>query len=142
MSKSHTFLLNFLNWAEFANFMNIAIIGASSHREKYGNKAVRAYVANGDTVFPINPKEDKIENLPCYKSVLDVPNRIDVVSLYVQSKVGLALVPEFVKKKIPVAYLNPGAESQELISALESAGIEARVACSILAIGKFPGDFP
>ena len=35
----------------------VAVIGASNDRRKYGNKAVRAYVESGYTVFPVNPKE-------------------------------------------------------------------------------------
>lgn len=49
---------------------SIAIIGASSDRSKFGNKAVRAYKRKGFKVFPINPKESKIEGLKCYRSVI------------------------------------------------------------------------
>ena len=33
----------------------VAIIGASSNRAKYGNKALRAYERQGYRVIPINP---------------------------------------------------------------------------------------
>ena len=35
----------------------VAVIGASNHRSKYGNKAVRAFVQQGYAVYPVNPKE-------------------------------------------------------------------------------------
>jgi len=38
----------------------IAIIGASADRGKFGNKAVRAFVRQGYTVYPVNPKETEI----------------------------------------------------------------------------------
>ncbi len=34
---------------------SIAIIGASNDPGKYGNRAVRAYQAQGWTVYPVNP---------------------------------------------------------------------------------------
>ncbi len=40
--------------------MKVAVVGASQNREKFGNKAVRAYVKNGDTVYPVNPNASKI----------------------------------------------------------------------------------
>jgi len=39
---------------------SVAIIGASSDRSKYGNKAIRAYTLRGYTVYPVNPKEDYV----------------------------------------------------------------------------------
>ena len=48
--------------------MSIAIIGASSDRKKFGNKAVRAFAWQGYTVYPVNPKEAQIESLPRSKA--------------------------------------------------------------------------
>ncbi len=42
----------------------VAVIGASSDRNKYGNKAVRAFRQQGYEVFPINPNEERVEGLP------------------------------------------------------------------------------
>jgi hypothetical protein len=41
----------------------IAIIGASTDRNKFGNKAVRAFRQQGYQVFPVNPKEETVEGL-------------------------------------------------------------------------------
>ena len=41
----------------------VAVIGASSHRYKYGNKALRAFARQGFTVIPINPNEASVEGL-------------------------------------------------------------------------------
>ena len=37
------------------NQNTIAIIGASADRSKFGNIAVRAFVRQGFTVYPVNP---------------------------------------------------------------------------------------
>jgi len=55
----------------------IAVIGASNAPSKFGNRAVRAHVAQGWTVYPVNPKEDQIEGLRCYRSIADIPAAVD-----------------------------------------------------------------
>jgi hypothetical protein len=43
-----------------------AVVGASSAREKYGNKVLRAYLQNQLAVTPVHPREAQIEGLrPC-----------------------------------------------------------------------------
>lgn len=121
--------------------MNIAIIGASKNKHKFGNKAVRAFVEAGWTVFPVNPKEKEIEGLTCYASVLDINERIDIVSLYVPSSVSLGLVDDIKKKGVKKVYVNPGAESDELIAKLRENGIEPLLLCSIMNVGLHPSDF-
>ena len=51
----------------------VAILGASADRSKFGNKAVRAFLARGYTVYPVNPKGGDVEGLPVYKSLADIP---------------------------------------------------------------------
>ena len=51
----------------------VAVVGASSSRSKFGNKALRAFRDEGYTVLPINPNESEVEGLRTYASVLDVP---------------------------------------------------------------------
>ena len=41
----------------------VAVIGASSNRNKFGNRAVRAFQQQGYTVVPINPHEAEVEGL-------------------------------------------------------------------------------
>ena len=52
----------------------VAVIGASSNRSKFGNKAPRVpYERQGFTVLAINPNEREVEGHQTYASVLDVP---------------------------------------------------------------------
>jgi predicted CoA-binding protein len=117
----------------------IAIIGASNHRDKFGNKAVRAYLQQGFTVYPVNPKESRIEGLPAFRSVLEIPGLVDRASFYVPPDVGLKIIEEMAVKNIREVYLNPGSESPELINKAKRLGILPIAACSILAAGVQPG---
>jgi len=117
----------------------VAVIGASNAPHKYGNKAVRAYVRQGWTVYPVNPNEKTVEGLRVYPTIADVPGKVDRVSMYVPPSVGITLL-ESIKAKAPKAelFLNPGSESDELVERAESLGLETIQACSIIDIGERP----
>ena len=119
---------------------SIAIIGASANREKFGNKAVRAYLEKGWKVFPINPKETTIEGLSCFASIGLIGIKPDRTSIYLPPAVTISIIPELKRTGISEVVLNPGAESNELIEALKKAGIKALLFCSIMAIGINPDD--
>jgi predicted CoA-binding protein len=116
----------------------VAVIGASSNRRKFGNRAVRAFAQQGYTVIPINPHEAEVEGLQAYRSVLDVPGPIDMASFYVPPEIGERVIEEIARKQIPEVWLNPGAESDILIARARALSIAPIVACSIVAIGKNP----
>jgi uncharacterized protein len=116
----------------------VAVIGASSNRSKFGNRALRAFQKQGYTVVPINPNEAEVEGLKTYASVLDVPGPIDMASFYVPPEVGEQVIGDVARKGIPEVWLNPGAESDQLIARARALNIQPIVACSIVAIGENP----
>jgi hypothetical protein len=116
----------------------VAVIGASSNRSKFGNRAVRAFQQQGYTVVPINPHETEVEGLKAYASVLDVPGTIDMASIYVPPEIGLQVIDGVAKKGIAEVWLNPGAESDALIARARALDIKPIIACSIVAIGENP----
>ena len=116
----------------------VAVIGASSNRSKFGNRAVRAFQQQGYTVVPINPHEAEVEGLKAYASVLDVPGQVDMASLYVPPHVGEQVIGDIARKGIAEVWLNPGAESDELMARARALHIQPIVACSIVAIGENP----
>lgn len=116
----------------------VAVIGASSNPQKFGNRAVRAFVRQGYTVVPINPNEPEVEGLKTYRSVLDVPGPIDMASFYVPPSVGERVIEDVARKGIGEVWFNPGAESDALIARARALNIQPIVACSIIAIGQNP----
>ena len=117
---------------------SIAIIGASNNRNKFGNKAVRAYLQKGYNVYPVHPLLETVEGIKAYKSVSDIPGDIDIASFYVPPTVGIKVIEEVAKKGIKEIYLNPGAENEELLKKAKDLGIKVVQACSILATGTHP----
>lgn len=121
--------------------MNVAVIGASSNRAKFGNKAVRAWAHQGHAVFPINLREDEIEGRPVFRSVVDVPEDLDAVLLYLPPEKVLAILPEIARKGTRQLYFNPGAESPQAVAEANRLGLSPILACSIVAIGESPASY-
>jgi len=109
-----------------------AIVGASADRNKFSNKSIHAHLRAGYDVYPVNPKEETIEGLKCYKSVADIPVALDRISLYLPPQVGVKVLDELAKKGCKELWVNPGAESAELIEKAQSLGLNAIVACSFM----------
>jgi uncharacterized protein len=126
----------------YTGFMStVAVIGASSDRQKFGNKALRALRDRGYTVVPINPREAEVEGEKSYASVLDVPGNVDVATLYVGPAVGLTILEDVAKKGIPEVWLNPGADSPPVVERARALGLKTVVACSIIGIGASPAAY-
>ena len=94
----------------------IAILGASTDRSKFGNKAIRAFRAQGFTVIPINPRETSIEGERAYASVLDYVGPIDEASVYLPPAIGVTAMDQLKAKGVPVVWLNPGADGPEVVA--------------------------
>ena len=117
----------------------VAVIGASNNRSKFGNKALRAFEHQGYRVIPINPHEQEVEGHKAYASVLEVPEAIDMATVYVPGEVGVKVIDELAQLGVPEVWLNPGADDPDVIARARARGVKTIQACSIIAIGESPG---
>src|SRR6185437_13052958 len=116
----------------------VAIIGASNDTRKFGNKAVRAFLQQNFTVYPVNPNEAEVEGLEAYKSIREVPVRPQMISVYVPPQVLVKLLPDIAAKGCDELWLNPGTESDAVLAEAERLGLNVVQACSIVGIGVSP----
>ena len=86
----------------------IAIIGASNNPYSIGNIVIRnllEYKFQGP-IFPINPKGGHIQCLKAYKSILEVPDEIDLVNISVQYKHIPKVIEDCGKKGVKFAIVH------------------------------------
>ena len=119
----------------------VAVIGASADRRKFGNKAVRAYLHQGWTVYPVNPSAELVEGLRAVPSVRELPEAVQRVLLYVPPEIGVELLPEIARLTGVELWVNPGAESDELLDKARELGLEPIQACAIVDVGESPSAF-
>ncbi|MDG1990070.1 MAG: CoA-binding protein [Dehalococcoidia bacterium] len=85
----------------------IAIVGVSSNENDGGHfKALlnSEYYKN-HTLYPVNPKMNKIKNFVCYPSILECPTDIDYVISRVPAPLVLDLVKQCIEKKVKTLHL-------------------------------------
>ncbi len=63
-----------------------------------------------------------------------------MATVYVPPDIGLRLLPEFAQKAIGEIWINPGAESDELLEEAKRLELNVIAACSIMGIGQNPYD--
>ncbi len=118
----------------------VAVIGASNDRAKFGNKAVRAFQQTGYQVFPVHPAQTEIEGLPVFKSITDVPERPNLVSVYLGPDRLLGVLPDIAARGCDELWLNPGTVSAEVLAKAKALGLKTRELCSILEVGLSPAE--
>lgn len=119
----------------------VAVIGASSNRNKFGNKALRAFERRGFTVLAVNPNEAEVEGHKTFASVLDFPGTIDMATVYVPAAAGVAVMEQLAQKGVGEVWLNPGADDDEVVARARDLGLNVVQACSIIGIGESPSRY-
>jgi acetyl coenzyme A synthetase (ADP forming)-like protein len=80
----------------------VAVIGASRDPRSIGGRLFNNLI-NGDftgPVFPVNPKANVVRSVKAYKSVLDVPDHVDLAFIVVPSRFVCDVVEECVQKGV------------------------------------------
>lgn len=123
--------------ARFLDSAAYGVVGASTHRHKYGNKVLRCYQQNGRVAIPVNPNETVVEGAACVASVLDLPETAQSISIITPPPVTERVVAEAIRKGIRHVWMQPGAESVAAVTACQKAGINviADGSCVLVVLG-------
>jgi predicted CoA-binding protein len=113
------------------------VAGASTNREKYGNKVLRCYLQHGRRAFGINPRATEIEGVPCYPDLASLPAEVSALSLITPPKISEALIEACADSRIRRVWFQPGAESRLAVQRAEALGLEpiAGGACLLVVLG-------
>ena len=122
---------------QFLDCREFAVAGASTNREKYGNKVLRCYAQNGRTVYPINPRAAEIEGFKSYSSVSDLPSNMCGLSIITPPKITERIVEEAITFGIKHIWMQPGAESRLAIEIClkNNVNVIADGSCLLVVLG-------
>ena len=114
-----------------------AVAGASTNRDKYGNKVVRAYQQQGKTVYPLNPRAEQVEGVVAYPSVDALPATDIGLSIVTPPAVTAEVVDRALERGVRHFWMQPGSENEEAIARAEQAGATVIHGgpCALVALG-------
>ena len=96
--------------ANFFKPQGVAIIGASSNPQKLSHGILKNMLSYGyqGKIYPVNPKSETILDLPCYASISDVPDPVDLAVIILPSKFMPAVIEDCGKRRIKSAIIISG----------------------------------
>ena len=100
-----------------------AVAGASTNREKFGNKVLRNYLRHGLTAHPVNPRAEEIEGQRAYPDIASLPDDVHGLSIVTPPKITDQVVEEAIEKGIRYLWMQPGAESDAAVRRAEDEGL-------------------
>ena len=117
----------------------VAVLGASENPERYSYKAAARLAEHGFRVIPVNPVNTAALGADAKRSVAEIEEAVDTLTVYVGPARSSAAAPEITALKPSRVIFNPGAENPDLESKLDAAGIPWLHACTLvlLSTGRF-----
>ncbi len=122
---------------KFLKSKAFGVVGASTSRDKFGNKVLRCYVQNNLQAIPVNPKEPEIEGIPCVATVMDLPDDVKSISVVTPPHVTEEVVKMAIRKGIENIWMQPGAESSAAVDLCRKnkLNVIADGSCLLVVIG-------
>ena len=100
---------------DFLKQKRFAVVGSFRNESKYAYRILKTLKGKGYEVYPVNPRLKEVEGITCYASVKDIPVACDVADIVTPPRITKEIVRECKEKGIARVWLQPGAESQEVI---------------------------
>ena len=118
----------------------IAVVGLSAQWHRPSFFAAKYMQEHGYRVIPVNPMYDAILGEKCYKSLRDVPEKIDIVDCFRKSAEIPAIADEAIAIGAKVLWMQLGVENAEARRKAEAAGLEVvENHCVKIEHGRFFG---
>ena len=101
----------------------IAMVGASSNPEKASHGIIQKLQRAGYRVIPVNPKETDVLGERSYASLVDVPERIDIVDVFRRAEDTPGIADEAVTLGAKALWLQTGIVSEEAAARAKKGGL-------------------
>jgi len=80
---------------------------------------------HGYRVIPVNPKYDSILGEKCYRSVRDIPERIDIVDVFRKTEDVMPVAEDAIAVRAKVLWQQLGVKNEAAAAKARGAGLEA-----------------
>lgn len=99
-----------------------AVLGATTNTTRFGYKIFKTLEDKGYTVYGISPKYDYIDGIKVYRSIEELPDKVDGVNIIVSPVVALGELPKIKKCGIKNLWFQPGSFNEQVIARAQELG--------------------
>ena len=107
-----------------ARSQTIAVVGASRDENKPSGSVPRLLQSFGWTIIPVNPFADELFGVRAYKSLRDIPVKVDLVDVFRPSEDTPPIARDAVAIGAKALWLQSGIRNEEARRIAEQAGID------------------
>ena len=108
----------------FASSKIIAVVGLSPKADKPSNRVANYLKVHGYRIIPVNPQYEEILGEKSYKSLSDIPDKVDVVDIFMRAENVVPVVEEAIRIKPKAIWLQLGIVNDEAKAIAEKTGID------------------
>ncbi len=105
------------------NATTIAMVGASSNPEKASHGIMQRLQKVGYKVIPVNPRETEVLGERAYPSLIDVPEKIDIVDVFRRPEDTPSIADDAVTIGAKALWLQTGIENEDAAARAEAGGL-------------------
>ena len=119
--------------SELLNYKNWVVVGDVLNKSKYAFRILSSLRDSNFNVEGVNPR-DTTGNV--YKTLEEVKYKIDVIDLCINPIQGLKIIESAANLNIDKVLIQPGAESEEILSLCRNKGIIAIEGCALVELSR------
>lgn len=109
---------------DFLSQKSFAVAGSFRNQSKHAYRIFKTLREKGYQVYPVNPGMSEVEGVRCYSNVKDIPEAVDVMNIVTPAKITANIVRDCKERSISRVWIQPGAESKEVIEFCQNNKIE------------------
>jgi uncharacterized protein len=103
----------------------IAVVGLSADWYRPSYFAAKYMQEHGYRVIPVNPKYDSILGEKCYRSLRDIPERVELVDIFRKTEDVMPIADDAIAIRAKVLWQQLGVRNEGAAAKARAAGLEA-----------------
>jgi len=103
----------------------IAVVGLSADWYRPSYFAAKYMQEHGYRVIPVNPKYDSILGEKCYRSLRDIPEKVEIVDIFRKTADVMPIADDAIAIRAKVLWQQLGVRNESAAAKARAAGLEA-----------------
>ncbi len=117
-----------------------AVVGLSQNTARAAHGVAAGLQRMGHTIVPVHPRAQEVHGAPGFAALADVPGRVDVVDVFVNSTRAGAVVDQAVAVGAAAVWLQLGVVDEDAAARAASAGLDVVMdTCPLIEVRRMQG---